>query len=305
MNCLGPGGRNLARRPFGPVNKNSGQEMLKVEYLKLRCDFYRARTRSREEFRGFRCNICGEFPVAPVSRIFDREEPSCYHCGSSLRFRSIIAALSLELFGEVLPLPEMPADRGIRGIGISDSRVYANPLKKRFSYRNTFHHKRPRLDIMNPGKEWAGAADFVITSDVLEHVRPPVAEAFRNLHALLRPGGACILTVPYLNEGVTREHFPDLHDYRLIRRGGRRILVNRTREGEAQEFTDLQFHGGTGATLEMRLFARDSLLEHLRDAGFERITIHRESIPEFGICLDRIVSSYAISARRRPGIRGV
>lgn len=272
--------------------------MIKIENRKLHLKFLLARRYSDKDLFRFRCNICGKAPVSPVSEISDREKPSCYHCGSNLRFRSIIAALSAELFGEMIPIPDMPKSKELVGIGISDSRVYAWPLAGKFSYTNTFYHKRPRLDITGINEELRGSADFVISSDVFEHVPPPVNTAFENLFELLKPNGICVLTVPYANQGLTREHFPDLYRYRIIKTGRSRVLINRTREGVEQVFEDLSFHGGKGSTLEMRLFSKESLLENIRKAGFQGITIHQDSFPEFGICLDVINSSFTISMRR-------
>ncbi len=264
----------------------------------MHLEFLLARRYSDKDLYGFRCNICGKFPVSPVSAITDREAPSCYFCGSNLRFRSIIAVLSKELFGEIVPITDMPGSRGLVGIGISDSPVYARPLGKKFSYTNTFYHKRPRLDITDISDDLQGTADFVITSEVLEHVPPPVETAFENLFKLLKPNGLCVLTVPYKNEGLTIEHFPDLHSCRIEGKGEKRILVNRTREGQEQVFKDLIFHGGKGSTLEMRLFSKRSLLDHIRQAGFQEITIHQESFPEFGIRMEGINSSFTISMRK-------
>ncbi len=272
--------------------------MIKIKYRIKRLQFLLARRYSRTDLFGFRCNICGKFPVSPVSAITDREALSCYFCGSNLRFRSIIAVLSKELFGEIVPIPDMPQSRGLVGIGISDSVVYAKPLAKIFSYTNTFYHKRPKLDIVNLSDDMQGIADFVITSEVLEHVPPPVETAFVNLFKMLKPNGLCILTVPYRNEGRTVEHFPDLNHYRIKGRGDRRILVNMTRDGRQQVFDNLVFHGGKGSTLETRLFSMDSLLANIQNAGFKEITIHRESFPKFGIRMEGINSSFTISMRK-------
>lgn len=264
----------------------------------MHLEFLLARRYSNKDLYGFSCNICGKFPVSPVSEITDREAPSCYFCGSNLRFRSIIAVLSAELFGKIMPIPDMPDTKLLVGYGISDSRVYAKPLSRKFSYTNTFYHKRPRLDITDIEDNFRGTADFVIASEVFEHVPPPVETAFKNLFKLLKPGGICVFTVPYKNEGLTTEHFPDLHNYRIEGRGDKRILVNKTRDGREQVFKNLTFHGGKGATLEMRLFSIDSLLENISKAGFQEIKIHRESFPAFGIRMEGINSSFTISMRK-------
>ena len=54
---------------------------------------------------------------------------------------------------------------------------------------NTFLHKPPLLNTVSPPKEWLSRFDFVISSDVFEHVVPPVSRAFENALHLLKPGG--------------------------------------------------------------------------------------------------------------------
>lgn len=107
-----------------------------------------------------------------------------------------------------------------------------------------------------------------------------------------------MLSVPYKNHGDTEEHFPELFQYEIIRRGGRNILINETREGEKQVFKDLHFHGGPGATLEMRGFSKTSLLNNIKQVGFVNINVYDTSIPEFGIFVGGDVSSFVISMRK-------
>lgn len=90
----------------------------------------------------------------------------------------------------------------------------------------------------------------------------------------MKPGGLFLFTVPYGRQKETTEHFPDLHEFALIENNGTYLLRNRTKEGAMQEFDNLVFHGGLGSTLEMRIFSEDSLLAHLRNAGFCDIKVH-------------------------------
>lgn len=275
--------------------------MLKLGYKRIQLKYLRERKSSDNDFFRFRCNICGRLPLAPIQAIGSRETPSCYYCGSNLRFRSILAVLSMELFGTIIPISAMPRNKRIFGIGISDSRVYAAALRKKFSYTNTYYHRPPRLDITNLHPKREETADFVISSEVFEHVPPPVSKSFSNLYKLLKPGGFCVFTVPYVTGGATIEHFPELYRYKLKKRAGRKILVNRTREGIEQVFESLSFHGGKGSTLEMRVFSRNSLFSEIEKAGFGEIKVHRDSFPEFGIILDQLDSSFAVSMRKPGG----
>jgi SAM-dependent methyltransferase len=230
----------------------------------------------------FRCNICDGENALPRNA-FGREAGICADCGSTVRWRAIVHVLSVELFGESLALSDFPSVAELAGLGLSDWPGYALPLARKLGYTNTFLHQAPRLDITAVPPELEGRFDFVAASDVFEHVPPPVAAAFANLRALLRPGGVAVVTVPYRRTGRTVEHFPDLHRFELVDGDdGRPELRNTTRTGEQQVFRDLVFHGGPGSTLEMRVFTEPSLLADLRAAGFE-VEVYRSDEPRWGI----------------------
>ncbi|MGA2267732.1 MAG: methyltransferase domain-containing protein [Bryobacteraceae bacterium] len=232
---------------------------------------------------GFTCNICGRanpHPEKPLSR----ETESCLACGSTVRTRGLAQALSLELFGINLAIPDFPRVKSLRGIGTSDSSQYADRLAEKFDYRNTFYHREPRLDITNPPQEELGRYDFLISSEVLEHVAPPPETAFRSAFQLLKPNGVFVLTAPYSLERSTTEHFPDLHEFGFAQLGGRVVLVNRTRDGQVQVFEDLVFHGGGGGQMvEMREFNEDGVCRMLTGAGFADVRFYCEDYPPFGI----------------------
>ena len=198
--------------------------------------------------------------------------------------RSVIYALSMELFGKPLILLEFPADNTVSGLGMSDWEGYSKVLERKFAYTNTFYHTEPRLDIANVPEEATGKLRFLISSDVFEHI-PILAleDAFRNSRRLLQKNGVFIFTVPFTKSGETQEHFPRMHDFRIIETKGKRFLYNRTAEGEEEIFDDLIFHGGDGMTLEMRKFSEPDLRRRLAGAGFSSIRIYSDHIPEFGI----------------------
>ncbi len=193
----------------------------------------------------------------------------------------MIHVLSMELFGENLVLPEMDVNRNIMGIGMSDWPGYAVPLAEKFNYTNTYYHREPKLDITNSDIDPTlhGRLDFIISSDVFEHIAPPVSIAFKNMRKLLKPSGVVVFSVPYGKQDKTVEHFPELYDYRVIEKEGRHILENVTRDGVLQTFENLNFHGGQGATLEMRWFSKSSLLEEFSRAGLGNVTIY--DTPDF------------------------
>lgn len=227
----------------------------------------------------FRCNICGQDNVGDLSS-FGREVSTCLSCRSTGRERAIIRALSVELFGETIVLADFPQRRDIVGTGMSDSGRYATQLAEKFRYQNTFYHQEPRLDItMTVPPALAESHDFVISSEVFEHIAPPVQLAFDNVFKILRPGGTFVLTVPYGLIPKTIEHFPSLNTFHVEERNGSYVLQNVARDGTVEEFHDLVFHVGDGATVEMRVFGENDLVQHCSRAGFKEIKVHRA--PDF------------------------
>jgi SAM-dependent methyltransferase len=213
----------------------------------------------------------------------EREDPSCVTCGSSMRERALAAMISTEIFGLPMALPEFPTLKGIRAIGMSDSPALAAKLEEKFDYTNTFYHQSPFFDLTQPDERDFGRYDFILSSEVLEHVPPPIETAFATLARLLKPDGLLLMTTPYRLGGKTEEHFPELHQFTLASPGGRTVLVNRRRDGTLETFDDLVFHGGPGSTLELRVFTEDSLRELLTGAGFESLHIASRCYPEFGV----------------------
>ncbi len=231
----------------------------------------------------FQCNICGDDCQFQLDQL-GRETASCAGCKSTPRSRAIVDILARELTGQSLPIPQFPVRCSTRGLGLTDSENYASRLAQKCDYRNTYLHREPYLDITAElSSDQLDSYDFVISSEIFEHVRPPVARAFENVFRLLRPGGLLILTVPYGLQPETIEHFPELHDFTVAEVDGVHVLTNVTREGMVQKFDRLVFHGGPGTTLEMRTFAESDIIRHLTNMGFLNVEIHREPLFQFGI----------------------
>ena len=257
-------------------------------------------TNSSGSFLAFRCNACGERSSFLRTKLL-REPQTCLNCGSGVRQRSIIHALSTELFGASLALPDFPIRKDLVGIGLSDWDGFALGLAEKLSYTNTYYHQEPLLDITKIDPSQSGRYDFIISSEVFEHIAPPVSKAFENARLLLKPGGVMIFTVPYV-EGKTKEHFPELHEFSLQRKENRTVLVNRTIDGRTQEYSELTFHGGAGSVIEMRLFGKDDLLRCIQDAGFELVRVYSQENLEHGILW---LPYIAEEARYRPLIYGL
>jgi SAM-dependent methyltransferase len=207
----------------------------------------------------------------------------------------------MELFGRSLAISDFPLRRDLVGIGLSDWDGYAARLAQKLGYTNTYYHQDPSLDITSVGSDQFGRCDFIISSDVFEHVAPPVSIAFENARRMLKPSGVMILTVPYV-EGETQEHYPELHEYvvRKTRRGW--VLSNKTVDGQKQEFAGVTFHGGPGTVVEMRLFGKQGLMREIRTAGYGDVKIYDAEYLPAGI---RWLPYNAEDAPYRPLIYGL
>src|SRR5436190_16292623 len=205
----------------------------------------------------FICNVCGEHNDYEQLA----SEPASCACGSNVRTRALIHLLSLELFGESLVLKEFPRLRSIRGLGISDHEVYAGLLAEKFDYTNTYYKHEPRFDLRDAHPQLYGMYDFILAADVIEHIAPPVEAAFTEACQLLKPSGFFGVTVFCNPENRLYEHFPELHEYRIVRLGSQTVVVNRRSDGKLEVREDVSFHGGTEPALEMREFGITPLEE--------------------------------------------
>ena len=95
---------------------------------------------------GFRCTVCGTANQC-AEQEFSRESAVCQGCGSTVRMRAAIAALSLGLYGRVYDIDHFPRRPRLRGLGMSDWDGYAVRLRRVLDYKNTHVQKRPKLDI--------------------------------------------------------------------------------------------------------------------------------------------------------------
>ena len=147
-------------------------------------------------------------------------------------------------------------------------------------YVNTFFDVEPQLDISNPSVNWQSFADVLISSDVMEHVMPPISKAFEGHYKVLRPGGRLILTTPYFHQSIYLEKYPHMSGYIVDEQAN---VFAHGHNYESLKIVDPVFHGGPGNTLEMRIFAPEIIREGLEVAGFEDIVFNEADIPENGI----------------------
>lgn len=252
----------------------------------------------RQDLSHFQCNICGGRSAFPRDEL-RRGGWSCRHCGASVRARSVIHALSMAVFGKSLVIADFPRRPDLVGVGLSDWVGFADRLPEKLDYTNTFYHTEPRLDVTRLQPDQKNLYDFIISSDVFEHVVAPVSKAFENCHTLLKPGGVLVLTVPYI-EGETIEHFPDLREFTVVKESNEWLVVGETANGEIKRYGGLRFHGGPGTTVECRVCGKDSLMRDC--ARFETITILSEPVEQYGIHWGPYIKEEPI-LRREDGAR--
>jgi SAM-dependent methyltransferase len=218
----------------------------------------------------FECNVCGE-KVPSYGITFHREIPSCSFCLSTVRIREIAWHLKIFVDGE----------QQCRVLGLSDHQViqsYALGLK--LNYTNTFFDKNPLLDISHPSQNWCDSTDILISSDVIEHVMPPLANAFSGHYKVLKPGGKLILTAPYFKRSSFLEKYPFMISYTVDENLN---VIALDKDYNSFKIVDPIFHGGPGKTLEMRLLTPETIREGLELAGFQDVFFHENDILDYGI----------------------
>ena len=229
------------------------------------------------------CSICGGKYALDTKGSY-REGALCTHCGSSGRSQSIAYALTHYVFKQEVALSDLEKQKRLKIVGLSDGPTYAKILAKKCDYTNTYYHTDPFLDIIKPGPKYLGQCDALISADVFEHVLAAPSHAFKGAYDILKPGGYLILTVPFVNVGPHKEHYPGLVNYTSEQRADGSWIAHLKYAGGRKETDESPcFHGGPGKTLEVRLFNRDRIEEELAWAGFEKVIVHVDNMPERGM----------------------
>ncbi len=70
-------------------------------------------------------------------------------------------------------MPLFPLAKHITGIGLTDSTLITECLERRLSFANTYYHREPKIDLMDATSGADAAYDFIIASEVFEHLPPP------------------------------------------------------------------------------------------------------------------------------------
>jgi SAM-dependent methyltransferase len=228
------------------------------------------------------CSLCATSYDLDTRKIL-REGKLCPGCGSSGRAQAISYCLAKYVFGHDGPLCHVKKTK-TKIVGLSDGPTYSAVLAKKCNYVNTYYHTQPFLDITDPQDEHIGQYDALISADVFEHVLGHPSNAFRGANKVLKKGGYLILTVPFINKGDHKEHYPGLQNYTAEQvEDGQWVAHLEYTGGLSTTEKKPCFHGGPGKTLEIRLFNRERIEEELFWAGFRNVKVHTQNMPERGI----------------------
>ncbi|MDB5894740.1 MAG: glycosyltransferase [Rhodoferax sp.] len=251
----------------------------------------------RRKFLVGHCAVCGNTTrFFYTDRALWRETLTCQHCLSTSRYRSVARGI-LRAIREIADvesdaLATLPRTGVARRLSAYDTQppfywapcAYSLPdmLKRTGWFDVALSQYKPELP---PGAEISpgihnqnlealtfdtNSLDLLVTSDVMEHVRLD-ERAHREIHRVLRMGGAYVFTVPH-----------DLAMEQTVVR----VRVNDPDDAAADEMLmEPEYHGDTNGdgsgVLAYRLYGRD-LVQFLEQLGFE-VHYSRVDLPEEGV----------------------
>lgn len=221
------------------------------------------------------CNICDNSIKYQLSddsgpHVYHlREQIICEKCGATSRDRMIMWSLSNCMQMEDM-LFNLRENKNIRILESHGYRGYPKILDTKFDYFNTLFSTDPRLKNKKT-RNYADFQDlhyndnyfdFILASDVFEHVR--LAErGFSEMYRVLKNDGYFIMTIPF-------DYF----------REKTKLRVSIGKEESDDKFIEPpEYHGGQ--TLVYRNFGRD-IFESLCSTGLN-VAYIKIQIPEFSI----------------------
>jgi SAM-dependent methyltransferase len=199
-----------------------------------------------------------------------REHHACRGCGASLRHRLQASAITATYGRPDAALSELAAEPFFRELSIYEPGIigpFRAILQELPGYVNSYYwpdvalgqdHDGVRCEDLRDLTFADSSFDLVITSDIFEHVRGPMA-AFAAIFRVLRPGGYHIFTVPL------RWPLPGTTESRIDYSGPEDVFL-----------VPPIYHGSPTdpkGSLVYTDFGMD-LPEQLRGIGFETVTHH-------------------------------
>ena len=212
------------------------------------------------------CGICG---CNNSDTQIERERMLCSGCGSTWRVRAVAQALLRGLKIPPASIANIPQEWSRVGLGISDNPVLSSALSSRFDYTNSYYHKFPKLDITHLPIDLHEQFEFVICSDVLEHVPPPAESGIIGINRLLKAGGVAVVSVPVGALDDTDEYYPNL--LKWMEHDG--VVEWSDTSGAHHVDREPEYHGGEGQTLAFRLWNASALVKSFLNNGFREYDV--------------------------------
>jgi len=212
------------------------------------------------------CILCSA--LNSEDKEYIREASCCISCGSTWRARAVTLATITGLGYEPKPMSTIKSDWSRVGLGISDDIDVASRLSNKFFYNNTYFDTFPNLDIRNVPDIAKAKFEFVICSDVLEHIDTDLELAVRGLKDLLNRNGFAVISVPISAEAGHPEFYPELKSFSIKDE----VVSWVDKNNISHEDFNPEFHGGRGQNLAFRRFSDESIEELIMRNGFLAIT---------------------------------
>lgn len=215
------------------------------------------------------CILCGKLNRSTSQ--FSRETMPCRKCKSTWRARAVALAVLHGLGYESKKFQAIAPDWSRIGLGISDDITLSSKLSTKFSYSNSYFDTYPYLDIREIPFRAKNQFEFVVCSDVLEHIDIDLPSAISGLRSLLKVNGFLVASVPIIKDAKHKDFYPSMQTFTIIDDS-----VHWT-DGQGGGHIDHnpEFHGGRGQNLAFRQFSNESFSSALNQAGFKEIVLAR------------------------------
>ena len=167
------------------------------------------------------CTTCGRVSYFKPYRDNHRELGNCVFCGASNRKRQICYLLRRELgmrnTGRITTAAAILSAESSGGLhdalkhngNYLASEYFGDAYKSGDAVNGILHVNLLETHFQD------NAFDFVLTSDVMEHIPDPY-RAFKEIHRILRPGGVHIFTVPFYQAHYFDEKRAEIIEDRVV-----------------------------------------------------------------------------------------
>jgi SAM-dependent methyltransferase len=157
------------------------------------------------------CPICEEKVLFSSTSCWFRDSLLCSKCASIPRERALMRVI-MERFPNYRDLvihETSPVNRGASAKLLSTCSKYTTSQYFKDVKMGVLHKSGVRCENLESLTFADTSFDLFVSQDVMEHVFNPI-NAFREIHRVLKPGGAHIFTVPLINKWQPSERWANL-----------------------------------------------------------------------------------------------